>query len=191
MPSNPKETHKNTLKEEILQVINEDFMEMLLDMVNQNVQEALKKFQDNKNKEYEKTQKQINELMGTLNKYQSETENTINRAINERRFKIDSIKEEVTHDMENIRKKNETKIQNTIGGHFSRLEQAEDRISELENKMEIKGKTEEQLVKQLKTCERNVKELTNSISRPNLRNMGIEEGEEMQAKGTHNIFNKI
>jgi hypothetical protein len=30
---------------------------MLLDMVNQNVQETLKKFQDNKNKEYEKTRK--------------------------------------------------------------------------------------------------------------------------------------
>jgi DNA-binding protein YbaB len=29
-------------------------MEMLLDMVNQNIQEALKKFQDTKNKEYEK-----------------------------------------------------------------------------------------------------------------------------------------
>jgi hypothetical protein len=28
-------------------------------MVNQNVQEALKKFQDNKNKEYEKAQEQI------------------------------------------------------------------------------------------------------------------------------------
>jgi hypothetical protein len=36
-------------------------------------------------------------------------------------------------------------------GHFSRPEQAEDRISELEDKMEIKGKTEELLVKQLKT----------------------------------------
>jgi hypothetical protein len=35
-------------------------MEILLDMVNQNVQEALKKFQDNKNKEYEQTQKQMN-----------------------------------------------------------------------------------------------------------------------------------
>jgi hypothetical protein len=34
---------------------------MLLDMVNQNVQQALKKYQDNKNKEYEKTQKQTNE----------------------------------------------------------------------------------------------------------------------------------
>jgi hypothetical protein len=31
----PNEAHKNTLKEEILQVINENFIEMLLDMVNQ------------------------------------------------------------------------------------------------------------------------------------------------------------
>jgi predicted flavoprotein YhiN len=73
--------HK-TLKEEILQVIPENFIQMLLEMVNQNKQEALKKFQDNKNKEYEKAQKQINELVGALNKHQSERENTINREIN-------------------------------------------------------------------------------------------------------------
>jgi hypothetical protein len=42
----PNDAHKN--KEEILQVITEKFMEMLLDMVNQNVQEALKKFQNTK-----------------------------------------------------------------------------------------------------------------------------------------------
>jgi hypothetical protein len=53
------DAHKNNLKEETLQVITENFMEMLLDMVNQNIQEALKKFQDTKNKEYEKTQKQM------------------------------------------------------------------------------------------------------------------------------------
>jgi hypothetical protein len=52
--------HKNYLKEEILQVITENFMEMILNMVNQNVQDALKKFQDTKNKEYEKTQKTMN-----------------------------------------------------------------------------------------------------------------------------------
>jgi uncharacterized protein Yka (UPF0111/DUF47 family) len=80
-------------------------MKMLLDMVNENVQEALKKFQDNKTKEYEKTQKQINELIGALKKHQSETENTINREINEFRTKIDTIKEEVTNDMENLRKR--------------------------------------------------------------------------------------
>jgi hypothetical protein len=37
----------------------------------------------------------------------------------------------------------------------------------------------------------NMQELTNSIKRPNLRIMGIEEGEEVQAKVIHNIFNKI
>jgi membrane-associated HD superfamily phosphohydrolase len=148
-------------------------MEMLLDMVNQNIQEALK-IQDNKNKEYEKTQKQINEIIGALNKYQNEAENTINREINELGTKIDNIKEEVTHDMENLRKKNETETQNKVEGHSSRIVQIEDRISELE--MVIKGKTEELLVKQLKTCERNMQELTDSIKRPNLRIMGIEEG---------------
>jgi hypothetical protein len=34
----PNEDHQNTLKEGILQVINENFIEMILDMVNQNVQ---------------------------------------------------------------------------------------------------------------------------------------------------------
>jgi hypothetical protein len=75
----PNEDHKNTLKEEILQVINENFTETLLDMVNQNVQEALKKFQDKNTKECEKTQKQISEITGALNKHQTETKITINR----------------------------------------------------------------------------------------------------------------
>jgi hypothetical protein len=43
--------------------------------------------------------------------------------------------------------------------------------------MYIKGKTEELLLKQLKNCERNMQELTDSIKRPNLRIMGIEEEE--------------
>jgi hypothetical protein len=45
--------------------------------------------------------------------------------------------------------------------------------------MVIKGKTEELLVVQLKTCEKNMQEFTDSIKTPNLRIMGIEEGEEV------------
>jgi hypothetical protein len=41
------------------------------------------------------------------------------------------------------------------------------------------------------TSDRNMQELTTSIKRPNLRIKGIEEKEEVQAKGIHNIFNKI
>jgi chromosome segregation ATPase len=172
----PNEAHKNTLKEENLQVINENFIEMLQDMVNQNIQEALKKFKDDKSQEYQKTQKQTNEIVEALNKYQTETKIAISREINELRAQIDNIKEEVTHDMENIKiKKNETEIQNKMEGHSSRIEQTEDRISGLEDEMAIKAKTEELLVKQLKTCEKKMHKLTDSVKRPNLRIMGIEE----------------
>jgi predicted nuclease with TOPRIM domain len=93
--------------------------------------------------------------------------------------------------MENLGKKNKTELQNKTEGQSSRKEQIEDRISELEDEMVIKGKTEELLIKQLKTCEKKMQELTDSIKRPNLRIMGIEEGEEVQAKGMRNLFNKI
>jgi phenylalanyl-tRNA synthetase alpha subunit len=101
----PSDAHRNNLKEEILQVITENFMVKILEAVNQNVQDALRTFEDTKNKEYEKKQKQINELTGALNKNQSETENTIHREINELKMKIENIKEEVTHDMEKCQKK--------------------------------------------------------------------------------------
>jgi hypothetical protein len=97
--------HKNTLKEEHFQEITENFMEKILDVVNQNVQDALRKFQDTKNKAYKKTQKQINELKGALNKHQSETENSINKEINELKMKIDNIKEEVTHIWQTLEKR--------------------------------------------------------------------------------------
>jgi hypothetical protein len=45
--------------------------------------------------------------------------------------------------------------------------------------MIIKGKTKKLLVKQLKTCKKKMQELTDSIKRPNLRIMGIEEGKQV------------
>jgi esterase/lipase len=71
-------------------------------------------------------------------------------------------------------------------GHSTRLEQVEDRISELKDKI----KTEELFVNQLKSYKGNMQELNDSIKRPNLRIMGNKE-REVQAKGIHNIFNKI
>jgi hypothetical protein len=65
--------------------------------------------------------------------------------------------------MENLRKKNETEVQNKMEGQYSRIEQAEDRISEFEDEMVIKGKTKELLAKQLKTCEKKMQEVTDSI----------------------------
>jgi hypothetical protein len=44
--------------------------------------------------------------------------------------------------MENLRKKNETELQNKMEGQSRRIEQAEDRISELKDEMVIKGKNQ-------------------------------------------------
>jgi hypothetical protein len=60
-------------------------------------------------------------------------------------MKIDNIKEDMTQDMENLRKKNEIEMQNKMEGQSSRLEQAENRISELKDEMVIKGKIEQLL----------------------------------------------
>jgi hypothetical protein len=154
----PNEAHKNNLKEEILQVINENFKEMMLDMVNQNVQETLK-FQDNKNREFEKAQEQIKETIEALYKHQSERKNMINTEISELKPKVDNIKAEETQDMENIRKKNETEMQYKREGQLSRLEQAGDRISELEDELVIKGKTEEILINNPSPVKRKCKNL--------------------------------
>jgi chromosome segregation ATPase len=88
--------------------------------------------------------------------------------------------------MENLRKKNKTEIleikslfsqtKNTLESHSNRQEEVEDRFSELKNKIEIKEKTGELLVKQHMSCERNMQELSNFITRPNLKIMGTDEG---------------
>jgi chromosome segregation ATPase len=126
-------------------------MEKTLDMVNQKVQDALKRFQDTTNNRLEKTQKQLNKLREDFNRHQSEKKkDRIKREIYELKRTTQNIKEELNKDMENLRKKNQTEIleikspfsqiENIAEGHYSRLEQVEDRISELKDKIEIEGK---------------------------------------------------
>jgi hypothetical protein len=55
----------------------------------------------------------------------------------------------------------------------------------------MKWQLKEKLLVKLKTCEKKMQKLTDSIKRPNLRIMGTEEGEEVQAKEMCNTFNKI
>jgi hypothetical protein len=67
----------------------------------------------------------------------------------------------------------------------------EDRNSGLKDKIDIKEKTEVSLHKRFKSCGRNTQEFSNSIKRPTLQILGIEEVKEVQAKGICNLFNKI
>jgi hypothetical protein len=64
-----------------------------------------------------------------------------------------------------------------VEGHSSRLEEVEDRISEPRDKIEIKEKNWRIVSQTTQELWKNMQELTNSIKWPNLRIMGIEEGE--------------
>jgi uncharacterized protein involved in exopolysaccharide biosynthesis len=75
-------------------------------MVNQNVQDKLKRFQDTRNKEHELAQKQIKELRGNLSKHQSKTKDTLKIEIHELKKTTQIIKEDLNKDMENLRRKN-------------------------------------------------------------------------------------
>jgi microcompartment protein CcmL/EutN len=71
------------LKGKIFEEFSEKVVEKILGMVHKNVQDALKKFQDTKNKEHEKIQKQIIELREDFNKHQCETKDTTKRELYE------------------------------------------------------------------------------------------------------------
>jgi phage-related protein len=77
-----------------LEDITEKFMEKILDLVDKNVKDALKKFQDTKNKEHEMTQKQIKEFRRDFNEQQSKTKDTIKREIYGLKLTTQNIKEE-------------------------------------------------------------------------------------------------
>jgi hypothetical protein len=94
--------------------------------------------------------------------------------------------------MENLREKNQTEIlqikspfnqtKKEVEGYSSRPH-LEEVISELEDKIETKEKTEELLIKQSNSCERNMQELSDSTKRSILRIMGIEKEKRCKPKG--------
>jgi chromosome segregation ATPase len=94
--------------------------------------------------------------------------------------------------MENLRKKNQTEIlkiksslnqiKNAVEIHSSSPEQKDDRISGLEDKIDVKEKTEQLLYKRLKNWERNTQELSDSIKYQTYESWASKK--EVQAEGT-------
>ena len=67
----------------------------------------------------------------------------------------------------------------------------EERISGAEDNIENIDKTVREDAKPKKLLTQNVQEIQDTMRRPNLRIIGIEEGKEYQLRGAVNIFNKV
>ena len=100
-------------------------------------------------------------------------------------MKIETMKKsqiEATLEMENLGKRSGA----TDASITNRMQEIEDRISGIED---INTSKKMQRVKKFLT--QNIQEIWDTMKRPNLRKIEIEEGEDSHFKGSENIFNKL
>ena len=103
---------------------------------------------------------------------------------------IDTIKKtqnEAMLDLERLDKRSGTKDVSIT----NRIQEMEERISAIEDSLEDLHSSTKENLKSNKSLTQNIQEIWDTVKRPNLRIIGIDEGEETLLKGTENIFNKI
>ncbi|MGE9640547.1 hypothetical protein ACQP3J_26140, partial [Escherichia coli] len=167
-----KEETRKSLKE-----IEEKVSKKLHDMeekTNQKIQEINKSLKEAKETQ-DKTTKQVKEALETVQSMKAELD-TIKKTQNEAML-----------EMERLDKRSGSKDVSIT----NRIQETEERISAIEDSLEdIHSSTKENL-KSNKSLTQNIQEIWDTVKRPNLRIIGVEEGEETLLKGTENIFNKI
>ena len=84
------------------------------------------------------------------------------------------------------------KLSITIDGNINnRIREIEERISNAEDTKETIDSTVKENTKCKKLVTQNIQEIQDTMRRPNLRIIDIDESEDLQLKGPANIFNKI
>ena len=82
------------------------------------------------------------------------------------------------------------KLKKIVEGIKTRLNEAEDWISELEDKVEKNTQNEQEKEKRLRKNEEGLREMQDNMKRNNIRIIGIPEGEE-EEQGRENLFEEV
>ncbi|KAL6035562.1 hypothetical protein STEG23_031936 [Scotinomys teguina] len=161
----------------------------------------IKKFEEKKNKRLEemnkeneeKTNKKMEDLKKVLKESQDNQQKTIKHmkeTTQDIKIETEKLKKTLSEGMLEIEKLSK-RSGNTYASITNRIQEMEDRISNVEDTIEEIDSTVKENTKTKKAIKQNVQEIWDTMKRPNIRIIGIEEGEEYQLKGTENIFNKI
>jgi chromosome segregation ATPase len=114
----------------------------------------------------------------------------MNKTILELKMEVDTIKKiqsEATLEIETLGKRS-----GTIDANISnRIQEMEERISGAEDSIENIGTTIKENSKSKRILTQNILEIQDTMRRPNLRIIGVDENEYFQLKIPANIFNKI
>ena len=83
-----------------------------------------------------------------------------------------------------------SELKNTVKGKKSRLDEAEDWISELEDKVEKNTQKEQEKEKRLRKNEEAIREMQDNMKRNNIRIIGTPKEKE-EEQGIENLFEKV
>ena len=179
-PTSSSPGHPNT--PENLDLDLKAYLMMMVEDIKKDFNDSLKEIQKNTTKEVEL----LKELQENTNKQVME----LNKTIQDLKREVDTIKKtqsEATLEIEILGKKSGT-IDLSIS---NRIQDMEERISCTEDSMENISTTIKENTKCKKMLTQNIREIQDTMRRPNLRIIGVDENEDFQLKGPANTFNKI
>ena len=140
----------------------------IIESFKEDINNSLKEIQEN-------TGKQVKEL---------------NKVIQDLKVEVETIKKtqmEANLEMENLGKRSGI----TDVSITNRIQEIEERIPDVEDTIEEIDTTVKENSKHKKLLTQSIQEIQDTMKRPNLRIMGIEENKDSQLKGPENVFNKI
>ncbi|KAL6067280.1 hypothetical protein STEG23_006118 [Scotinomys teguina] len=138
----------------------------------------------------EKTNKKVEEISKSLKESQEKAIKQVKETIQDLKTEREAIRKTLMGGM--LEMENLSKQTGTTGASITnRVEEIEERISGIKDMIEEIDLSVKENTKAKKVITQNVQEIWDTMKRPNLRIIRIEEGEEYQFKGTENIFNKI
>nr|ACD47065.1 L1 unspliced fusion gene protein [Mus musculus] len=169
---------------------------MMVEDIKKDFNNLLKEIQENTAKElqvltekHENTTKQV-EVLKEKQESTSKQVMEMNKAILDLKREVDTIKKtqsEATLEIETLGKKS-----GSIDASISnRIQEMEERMSGAEDSIENISTTIKENAKGKNMLTQSIQEIQDTMRRPNLQIIGVDENEDFQFKGAANIFNKI
>jgi hypothetical protein len=163
------------------------YLMMMVENIKKDFNNSLKEIQENTAKELQVLkEKQEN----TTKQVEVIKKNRMSKTIQDLTREVDTIKKTqsaATLEIQTLEKKSgtiDTSISNRIQEMEERISGADDSIENIDTTIKENGKCK-------KILTQNNQEIQDTMRRPNLRIIGVDENEDFQLKGPANIFNKI
>jgi predicted nucleic acid-binding Zn-ribbon protein len=179
-PNSASPGYQNTPKK--LDLDLKAYLMMFVDDIKKDFNNSLKEIQENTAKELqclkqkqENTSKQVMEMNKTILDLKRDVD-TIKKTQSEARLVIETLGKKSENIHESIR---------------NRIQELKERISGAEDSIENISTTIKENAKCKKILTQSIQEIQDTMRRPNLQIMGVDENEDFQLKGPANVFNKI